>query len=268
VSGDLLAAYAGGSAVQAALVAGTVADTTPRLLRALRHRAFALLPLASIIAVAFGLRTWPEAAAVLAAAAVVLVPLLAIAAAARIGPLALALTAALLVATLHNSHSLLGQIGALELVGASCMLLGALLVELTPPRWLGVGVAAMALADLVLVGSGLLEPANEALNAAGVHGLPQLQRVELGPLTMGYGDLFLPALVGALLSARARSRRWVAALTFGFALLAGLGFLVTEQLPATVPVALALLVVEGARALRPPRARPRVPAILWGTEGK
>jgi hypothetical protein len=142
------------------------------------------------------------------------------------------------------------------------MLLGALLVEESPAPWLGAGIAAMALADLVLVSSGLLAPGNDALDAAGAgHGLPQLQRVVLGPLTMGYGDLFLPALVGALLSARARSRRWVGAFTFGFALLAGLGFLFAEQLPATVPVALALLVVEGVGALRGHRARRRAVAL-------
>ena len=53
-----------------------------------------------------------------------------------------------------------------------------------------------------------------ALNSAGVtESLPQLQRVELGPLTMGYADLFLPALVGALLATQVRTRRWVALLT-------------------------------------------------------
>jgi hypothetical protein len=82
--------------------------------------------------------------------------------------------------------------------------------------------------------------------------LPQLQRVELGPLTMGYADLFLPALVGALLATQVRTRRWVALLTFCFALAAGSLFLVTDRLPATVPVALALLVVEGAGAIVPP----------------
>ncbi len=265
MSGEVLAAYAGGSAVQAVLVVGTVAHSAPRLLRAVQHRLFALLPFVSIVGVAFGLRMWPEAAGALAVVALVLVPLLALAAAARIGPLPLAVTGALLVATLYDRHSLVGELGALELIGASCLLLGALLVEVTPRRWLGPGIAAMALADLVLVTSGLLEPANAALNGAGVGGLPQLQRVQLGPLTMGYGDLFLPALVGALLSAHARSRRWVGALTFGFALLAGLGFLVTEQLPATVPVAFALLVVEGARALHARRRVPRAQVVVCVT---
>jgi len=131
--------------------------------------------------------------------------------------------------------------------------LGALLVAVTPPRWLGLGIAATAAVDLVLVASGFLAPATLALNSAGVtDSLPQLQRVELGPLTMGYADLFLPALVGALLATRVRTRHWVALLTLCFALAAGLVFLVADRLPATVPVALALLVVEGAGAIVPP----------------
>jgi hypothetical protein len=159
----------------------------------------------------------------------------------------------MLVVTLTDGHALAGQIAALGLIAASCTVLGALLVEVTPPRWLGAGIAATAAVDLVLVASGLLAPATLALDSAGVtESLPQLQRVELGPLTMGYADLFLPALVGALLAKQARTRRWVALLTLCFALAAGSLFLVTERLPATVPVALALLVVEGAGAIVPP----------------
>src|SRR5437773_2302563 len=127
MSAELIAAYAGGSVTQAALVAGGgLVRCVPRSLSTPRHPLFAALPV-----------------------------------------------------------------------------LGALLVEVTPPRWLGAGIAATAAVDLVLVASGLLTPASLALNSAGVtESLPQLQRVELGPLTMGYADLFLPALVGALLATR------------------------------------------------------------------
>ncbi|MGB2711809.1 MAG: hypothetical protein WBC33_09865, partial [Conexibacter sp.] len=122
----------------------------------------------------------------------------------------------------------------------SCAALGALLVAVTPPRWLGAGIALTAATDLALVASGWLTPASDALNTAWVtETLPQLQRVEIGPLTMGYADLFLPAVVGALLAASARTRRWVALLTLCFALAAGLFLLVADRLPATVPVALA-----------------------------
>ena len=251
VSADFIAAYAGSSVAQAALVAGATAGSAPMWTRALRHRAFALIPPFSLIGVVVLLRLYPDGASVFAKAALVLVPLLALLAAARVGPAALLLTVTAIVAVLHDGHSLVGQLAALLLIGGSCLLLGALLVELTPPHWLGAGIAAMAAADLVLVASGLLGPASDVLNAAGVSDhLPQLQRVELGPLEMGYGDLFLPALVGALLASRARPRTWAAGLTLLFALLAGLVFLAFDRLPATVPVALALLVVEGARGAR------------------
>ena len=195
-------------------------------------------------------------------------------AAIRHGPLALALVVGMLALALHDGHSLAGQLGSLGLVAGSCAMLGALLVAVTPRHWLGIGIAATAAADLVLVASGLLAPASIALNAAGVaETLPQLQRVELGPLTMGYADLFLPALVGALLASRVRTRRWVALLTLCFALAAGTVLLVADRIPATVPVALALVVVESAGAVgalrrRSPVAIPARPAIVPASEGK
>jgi hypothetical protein len=253
VSAELIAAYAGGSVTQAALVAGGAVRCVPPSLRALRHPLFAALPLLALVGVVFWLRAAPDQAETLAEIALLGVPLLALIAAARIGLLALLLAVAMVFVTLHAGHTLTGQIAALGLIAASCTVLGALLVEVTPPRWLGLGIAATAAVDLVLVASGLLTPASIALNSAGVtESLPQLQRVELGPLTMGYADLFLPALVGALLATQVRTRRWVALLTLCFALAAGSIFLVADRLPATVPVALALLVVEGVGAVVPP----------------
>lgn len=253
MSAELIAAYAGGSVAQAALVAGGGVRCVPPRLQALRHPLFALLPPLALIGVVFGLRAAPDAAGRLADLALLAVPLLALVAAVRLGLVALAAVVAMLGLALHDDGTLAGQLGALGLVAASCTVLGALLVAVTPPRWLGLGIAVTAAADLVLVASGLLAPASAALNAAGVADtLPQLQRVELGPLTMGYADLFLPALVGALLATRARTRTWVALLTLCFALAAGFFFLVADRLPATVPVALALLVVEAAGAIVPP----------------
>lgn len=252
MSAELIAAYAGGSFAQAALVAGGGMRAAPDRLRALRHPLFASLPVLALVAVVFGLRAEPEAAGALAQLALIAVPLLALVAGVRAGLPALAAVVAMLVLALHESGSLTGQLAALGLVGASCTVLGAALVAVAPPRWLGLGIAATAAVDLALVASGLLAPASAALNAAGVaDSLPQFQRIELGPLTMGYADLFLPALVGALLAARVRTRHWVALLTLAFALAAGALFLVVERLPATVPVALALLVVEVGGALVP-----------------
>jgi len=252
VSTELIAAYAGGSVAQAALVAGGGVRCVPPALAALRHPLFALLPLLALLGVVFGLRAAPAAAGAFAQVALFAVPLLALFAAARLGPVALAAVVAMLVVALEGGHSLAGQLAALGLIAASCTVLGALLVAVTPARWLGIGIAATAAADLVLVVSGLLSPASAALNAAAVaETLPALQHVELGPLMMGYADLFLPALVGALLATSARTRHWVALLTLCFALAAGLVFLVADRIPATVPVALALLVVEAAGVMVP-----------------
>jgi hypothetical protein len=251
MSVDFIAAYAGSSVAQAALVAGATARSTPVWVRPLRHRLFALVPLLSLVGVVALLRLHPEYADSFATVALVCVPLLALIGAARLGPLALLVTVGALALVLHDTDSLAGQLAALTLIGSSCLLLGTVLVALTPAKWLGAGIVAMAAADLVLVASGVLGPASDVLNAAGVgEHLPQLQRVEIGPLEMGYGDIFLPALVGALLAARARPRTWAAGLTLLFALLAGLVFLAFDRLPATVPVALALLVVEAAGAAR------------------
>lgn len=251
MSVEFIAAYAGSSVAQAALVAGATASAAPVWTQALRHRLFALVPLLSLVSVVVLLRVHPQYADTFATVALVCVPLLALIGAARFGPLAMLATLTALAVVLHDTHSLPGQLAALTLIGGSCLLLGSLLVELTPPKWLGAGIVAMAAADLVLVASGLLGPASDVLNAAGVGDhLPQLQRVEIGPLEMGYGDVFLPALVGALLAARARRRTWAAGLTLGFALAAGLVFLAFDRLPATVPVALALLVVEAGGVAR------------------
>lgn len=251
MSAEFMAAYAFGSLAQAALVVGAGALALPLRLRALRHWAFAVIPLASLVGVVAALRVRPEWATAIAQVALVAVPLLALAAAAHVGVPALAATVLAVVAVLHDSDSLVGQLAALHLIGASCLLLAALLVQLTPERWLGIGIVAMAAVDLVLVAGGVLGPASDALNAAAVsERLPRLQRVELGPLRLGYGDMFLPALVGALLARRARPLAWAAGLTLVLALVAGLAFLAFSRLPATVPVALALLVVEAVGAGR------------------
>jgi hypothetical protein len=80
---------------------------------------------------------------------------------------------------------------------------------------------------------------------------------------MGFGDLFIAALVGCLLAAdgpeirlygvKSAHRQWVAAvLVAGLALGFDLLFFAVDELPATVPVALALFLVQ--RSTRPRRS--------------
>jgi len=68
----------------------------------------------------------------------------------------------------------------------------------------------------------------------------QLQRVVLGPVSIEYADLFVAAVLGAVLAADSRNRGLASLLGAGAATSLGAFFLVTNVLPATVPAAVAL----------------------------
>jgi hypothetical protein len=68
--------------------------------------------------------------------------------------------------------------------------------------------------------------------------------VLFGTVSLGYGDLFVAALLGAVLVTSVRRQRSAALLTFALAALFDLLFLVVSELPATVPVAVAVIVLE------------------------
>ncbi|HEX7291401.1 MAG TPA: hypothetical protein VF250_09770, partial [Conexibacter sp.] len=59
VSAELIAAYAGGSVTQAALVAGGAVRCVPHSLRALRHPLFAAVPLLALLGVVLWLHAKP-----------------------------------------------------------------------------------------------------------------------------------------------------------------------------------------------------------------
>jgi len=155
-----------------------------------------------------------------------------------------------------------GEGAALILSGLSCVALGVLLAAVTPPRWLAAGIVAMAVADTALVVSEELQRPNNALNAAHpAAGLPRLQSAVLGSAVMGYGDLFVAGALGALLATtlgRSPQLR-AAALTALLALCFDLLFFAVNELPATVPVALTLILLVVARRRRFARPR-RAPA--------
>jgi hypothetical protein len=163
---------------------------------------------------------------------------------------------------------LAGDAAALTLSALSCVTIAVLLAAVTPPRWLAAGIVAMAVADTALVVSDLLRAPNNALNAAHpAAGLPRLQSAALGSAVMGYGDLFVAASLGALLAVAAGSSLQLrgAALTALLALCFDLLFFVVNELPATVPVAVALvaLIMRRRRSAWPlgtqpaPRADPK-----------
>jgi len=158
--------------------------------------------------------------------------------------------------------SLAGEVAATALSGLACVTLGWLLVCGVPAKWLRLGVYAMAVIDTVYVVSDLLQGPNAVLNAATpAAGLPRLQAVHFGSAVMGFGDLFVAALVGCLLAQppadepqsrdinRFQSRRqWIAAgLVAVLALAFDLLFFTVDELPSTVPVAVALALVQWRR---------------------
>jgi hypothetical protein len=248
--------------LQAAVVAAP--KPVPRLAVADRLRGpwWGLAPIGSIVVVVFAIRFLSDTASGLTYLALVAVPPLAAAAlgwAARGSRTPAAIGAAVLFAIAWAAHkTLVGEGAAALLVALSCVTLGVLLAAVTPPKWLKLGIVAMACADTWLVVSDLLQAPNAALIAAHpAGGLPQLQSVLFGSISFGYGDLFVAALLGAVLASHATRQRSAALLTLAIAALFDLLFLVLNELPATVPVALALILVEAWPRLRPSVGRSR-----------
>lgn len=256
------------SLVQAALVAlvgdGREVDRVAWLER--RHsRLWASVPPLSIIAFVLVAQVAERASAEsLTYLALVAVPVLAalalgwLARGAR--PLLAPLAVALFALAWADRGGLVGEGAALALSALSCVSLGTLFAAVTPKRWLALGIVLMASADAALVVSELLQHPNEILTAAHpAGGLPRLQAEVFGSAAMGYGDLFVAGIFGGMLArgfGRALQLR-AAAFVALFALAFDLLFFVVDELPATVPVALALVIVAlmRRRGLRDERVR-------------
>jgi hypothetical protein len=254
--------------LQAAVVAAPRPVPRVAWLERFRGRGWALVPIGSIVVVIFAIRYVSGTATGLTDLALVAVPILA---AVALGwamrgsrPLAALAAIPLFVLAWRSQNTLAGEAAGALLSALSCVTLGVLLSAVTPPRWLKAGIVLMAAADVWLVATDLLQSPNNVLVAAQPPaGLPQLQSEIFGTVSMGYGDLFVAALLGAVLASQWR-RQWQAAvLTLAIAGCFDLLFFFIDELPATVPVALALLVTEGWQWWRQRRlsAVPRRPSM-------
>jgi hypothetical protein len=248
----LIPSDAGLLCLQAGVVAAPRA-LEPRLgawLGRMRGPAWALIPVVSIVGVIFAIRSASATAGWLTWLALIAVPLLSIAALGWLvhgsrRVLLLAVPVLFLLAW-RSPGSLIGEGAAALLSGLSCVSLGVLLGGVTPERWLKLGIVAMAVADVWLISANTLQAPNGVLIAAAPGGgLPQLQSEQWGSVTLGYGDLFVAGLLGAVWSARPRVQWRVALLTLLLAAAFDVVFnLAQNDLPATVPVALAMLVSD------------------------
>ena len=236
------------SLAQAAVIA---LPGAPRrsLLDRLRSRWWALVPPASIIVVIALVGLYASSADALTYLALVAVPPLA---AVALGALMrgarprLALAVVPLFALAWAvSGSLVGETAALALSALACVTLGIVLAAVVASRWLQLGVYAMAAVDTILVVADLLQGPNSTLVAAGPEaGLPRLQAAYFGSATMGFGDLFIAAVVGALLAGERRSQVEAAALAAILGLGFDLLFFAVDLLPTTVPIAVALALLR------------------------
>jgi hypothetical protein len=241
------------SLVQALLVAAPQPASAPLLAR-LGGRSWALVPPLSIAVVVAAIALDSATASFLTYLALVAVPplaALALAAIVRGGrPVLALLTIPLFAVAWAVKGSLSGETAALALSALACVSLGWLLACVVPSRWLKLGIYAMAAIDAWLVGSNLLQEPNAILNAASPGDLPRLQLAAFGSAVMGFGDLFVAATLGALLAhdrrLQLRGATLVAVIVLAFDLL----FFAVDQLPATVPIALALATLELSRSSR------------------
>jgi len=252
--------------LQAAVVAAPRAVRRPAWMDRIRGIGWALVPVASIVVVIFAIRYASDTATWLTYLALVAVPPLAAVAlgwAWRPANPAAAVGAAALFALAWAAHrSLAGDTAAALLSALSCVTLGVLLAAVTPAGWLKLGIVAMAAADTWLVVSDLLQSPNAALIAAHPPGtLPRLQSETFGSAVMGYGDLFVAAVLGATLAADRRRQLVAACCTLIVAGLFDLLFLAVNELPATVPVALVVIGLEVCDRVSAGRRSPRAGAI-------
>jgi hypothetical protein len=235
------------SLVQASLVAVPRPATLPAL-AGLRSRWWALVPPVSIIAAIAAIALDSASAHVLTYLALFGVPplaALALGAIVRGGRSALGLLVVPLFAVAWAFQgSISGQAAALALSALACVTLGWLLACVVPARWLKLGIYAMAVIDTWLVASDLLQGPNAVLNAVSPGSLPRLQYVSFGSAAMGFGDLFIAATLGALLAHDRQLQRTGVALAAVLVLAFDLLFFAVNELPATVPIALTLAIIE------------------------
>jgi hypothetical protein len=242
----LAVAYGGLCLAQAAAV--VLPGRPARLPAPLRGRAWALVLPGVLVAFVIALSADPSLATGLAELAVV-TPALALGAFLVAGARARAFVAVVSVAAvavgLWLGHGVAGEAARVIAIACACSLLATLLAGVAPPNALRLGLVALVVLDVILVVSGEVGTTSEALHRASAPGgLPSFQDATLGPATMGYGDLFGAAVLGALLAREGRSGGRAAIAVLVCALCFGLLLTVVSTLPATVPL-LAGLVVDG-----------------------
>jgi hypothetical protein len=249
---------------QAACVALPAAGV-PRFLERFRGGGWALVLPLCIVAVIVAIDQVPDTADVLTWVALLLIPpgcALALGWAMRgarwwLAPLAIPLLA---IAWADQDGSRPGQIATILLIMGSVVTLGRLLAGAAPLLLIKLGLIVMAVSDAILVFGNTLQAPNAVLEAAAPGaGLPQLQSAAFHFASMGYGDYFAAGVLGGVLAIERRPQLIPAVGLLVVSLCFNQLFLVVDTLPATVPPAIVLVVLEATALvrLRAARSAPR-----------
>jgi hypothetical protein len=227
----------------------------------LRSPAWALVLPGSLLVGTFGVLALPSFATVLAVLAAITTPVLAALAVLnfvrgrRVGWF---VAVPALGAGLVSHWSLPADLAASILTALGCLTVGAVLVRLSPLKWLAAAIAAMCVVDVVLLATGVGQSSAALMESALSNSrLPEFHQAQLGAVSKDYPDLVLTAVLGSMLAGKAALQRTAAVLVAVLASANGLLFLVADMLPATVPLGVAAAVVF---ALERRRSRARRPA--------
>jgi hypothetical protein len=132
--------------------------------------------------------------------------------------------------------------------------LGCLLAASASVRELVIAAVLVAAVDLALLHAGGIRIATAALLDARLGQMPDFAQPVLGRMTIGYGDFFVAALSGAIAARQPSRQTLVAMATTAFALAQYALSSDGDLLPATAPVAAAMLAAALAGRLRRRRA--------------
>jgi hypothetical protein len=257
VNVSMAAEYVALATIQGAIVALPHPAALERLGR-LRSPAWALVAPGCLLVGTFGVLALPLLASGLVLLAQIATPVLAVIAVMAVvhgrrrrlllAPLALGVAAAV-------GPGWPGELAASLLTALGCLTLGAAFVRLTPARWLHLGVLSMVAVDVLLLALGVGQPAAALLREAlGSTVQPAFDGAELGNVSVDYPDLVLAAVLGAIVADRAVQRP-AALLVAIVATAYGALFAFAEMLPATVPLAVVLMLVERGPQRGPRRRR-------------
>jgi hypothetical protein len=217
-----------------------------------------LAPPAIFVAMVALLARHPDAARQVLQVATVGVPALAAIATKRLARRTWpAIVVALIAVAFTFEGELAGQVAVLALLVLSCVAIGALVprLGLGHPAALAAGAATLAIADVILVALGPVAAATNALESVSTGHLPSFGEAVVGSVHMGYGDLAIAGIAGAIAARTPGGASRVGLLTLLLflaeaALLAG-----PTAYPATLPVVLALA-IDALWRLRAQRSSP------------